>query len=83
MYDVQLTAAAVRSLERLPVEVQRRVLDALDLPGPDPRPAGAVKLSGRDEWRIRVGDHRVIYDIRDRELLVLVIVIGHRREIYR
>ncbi len=49
----------------------------------NPRPAGAKKLKGRDGWRIRIGDYRVIYEIHDRILQIIVIQIGHRREVYR
>ena len=49
----------------------------------DPRPADVKKLKGRDAWRIRVGDYRVIYEIYDRVLRILVITVGHRREVYR
>lgn len=50
----------------------------------DPRPPRCVKLSGRDnQWRVRAGDYRVVYEVHDAQLLVLVIEIGHRSEIYR
>jgi len=50
----------------------------------NPRPNGSVKLAGPEPlYRIRVGDYRIIYDIRESELLILVVAIGHRREIYR
>ena len=48
-----------------------------------PRPPDVKKLKGRDAWRIRVGDYRVIYEIHDRVLQIIVITVGHRREIYR
>jgi mRNA interferase RelE/StbE len=48
----------------------------------DPRPPGCKKLKGRDAWRIRIGDYRVIYEINDGHLIVTVITIGHRREVY-
>jgi mRNA interferase RelE/StbE len=50
----------------------------------DPRPSGCKKLTGNtDYYRMRVGDYRVLYEVRDRDVLVLVIKIGHRREVYR
>jgi mRNA interferase RelE/StbE len=48
-----------------------------------PRPPGCKKLSGRDAWRIRVGDYRVIYEITDFELVILIVHIGHRSEVYK
>jgi mRNA interferase RelE/StbE len=53
----------------------------LELEG-DPRPPGCKKLKGRDAWRIRIGDYRAIYEINDGRLVVTVITIGHRREVY-
>jgi mRNA interferase RelE/StbE len=55
----------------------------LDALRSEPRPPDVKKLKGREGWRIRVGDYRVIYSITDKELLVLVVRIGHRSEIYR
>lgn len=49
----------------------------------NPRPSDMKKLKGRSAWRIRVGDYRVIYEIHDRQLQVIVVRVGHRREIYR
>lgn len=56
---------------------------AIDQLATEPRPAGCIKLSGRAQWRVRVGDYRVLYEIHDDALLVLVIEVGHRRSIYR
>jgi len=62
----------------------RRVDAAILALADNPRPAGCVKLSGlSDLWRIRVGDYRVVYEIRDRQLIVLIVGVAHRREIYR
>ena len=49
----------------------------------NPRPTDVKKLKGRSAWRVRVGDYRIIYEIHDRELVVIVVTIGHRREVYR
>jgi len=58
--------------------------DAIDALAQEARPAGCVKLAGSpDLYRIRVGDYRIVYQIKDNELLVLVLSIGHRREVYR
>ena len=63
-------------------EVQRRLAPAIDSLAEDPRPASAKKLSGVELWRIRVGDYRVIYALDDGKLTVLVVRLGHRREVY-
>jgi len=62
----------------------RRVDAAILALSDNVRPAGCVKLSGlSDLWRIRVGDYRVVYEIRDRQLIVLIVGVAHRREVYR
>lgn len=65
-------------------KLYRRLREALDALATEPRPHGCAKLSGtKDIYRVRVGDHRMVYQIVDDRLLVLVIDIGHRRDIYR
>ena len=82
-YEVRLAPAAVRQLRTLDPPGRRRVQAAIDLLAEDPRPPGARQLvGGAGEWRVRTGDFRIIYDIRDGELLVLVIKVGHRRDVY-
>jgi mRNA interferase RelE/StbE len=83
MYRVTLSKAAQKSLDRLPDSIVARILARLDHLETDPRPSDVKKLKGREAWRIRVGDYRVIYTINDRELLILVVDLGHRRDIYR
>ena len=60
-----------------------RVRKSIDALGSDPRPAGTVKLAGRDDYRIRVGDYRIVYAVDDAEHFVIVAHIAHRREVYR
>ncbi len=82
-YEVRLAPAAVRQLRKLDPPGRRRVQAAIDLLAEDPRPPGARQLvGGAGEWRVRTGDFRIIYDIRDGELLVLVVKVGHRRDVY-
>lgn len=83
-YSVSLTPAAQRSLRRLDRPVQRRRLDAVEALGADPRPHGAEALQGAHRLlRVRVGDYRVVYAVRDDQLLVLVVTLGHRGDVYR
>lgn len=83
-YAVVLKPAAVRDLRKLPEDVRRRVAGRIDALSGDPRPSGAETLQGeRNLYRIRVGDYRVIYQVENKELVVLVVHIGHRREVYR
>jgi len=85
MYEVVLSAPAERDLKRLPAVLFRRVIAAIRALATNPRPPRARKLhgSGRDDYRIRVGDHRVLYEVDDRALTVRIMRVRHRREAYR
>ena len=83
-HRVEVAPAAARQLRKLDPSARRRVQAAIELLADQPRPSGATKLAGGDgEWRVRTGDLRIVYEIHDRVLLVLVVAVGHRREIYR
>jgi mRNA interferase RelE/StbE len=82
-YDVQLAPAAVRQLRKLDPAGRRRVQAAIDLLATEPRPPAARQLvGGAGEWRVRTGDFRILYEIHDERLLVLVIKVGHRRDVH-
>ena len=82
-YRVELRPAAVRALRRLDPDVRPRVQGAIALLAKDPRPPASRPLRGRPGFRVRVGDYRIIYTIADDVLLVVVVVaLGHRRDIY-
>ena len=84
MYEVYLERPAERDLRRLSAEVFSRVLAAVHGLAQEPRPRGARKLTGaREDWRLRVGDHRVVYEIEYDARLVRVLRVRHRREAYR
>jgi mRNA interferase RelE/StbE len=82
-YTVKLSKSANRTLDAFDSALQRRVVQRLDELAENPRPSGSKKLAGADLWRTRVGDYRIVYEIEDEVLTVLVIRIGHRREVYR
>jgi mRNA interferase RelE/StbE len=83
-YDVQFAASAARSFRKLEPAVQRRLARAIDALSTNPRPHGPVKLTDEDDlFRLRVGEYRVVYKIQDRQLIVLIVAVGHRRDIYR
>lgn len=83
-YHVEIARDALRTLAKLDKPVRRRVQAAIDALGAQPRPSGVIALQSlRCAYRIRVGDYRVIYTIDDGRLVVLVIDLGHRHEIYR
>ncbi len=82
-YNVSLTRAATKELDALPATMHARVAEAIRGLQNEPRPRGCLKLKGESVWRIRVGDYRVFYAIRDDEAQVLVLEIGHRKDAYR
>ncbi|KYH45353.1 type II toxin-antitoxin system RelE/ParE family toxin [Branchiibius sp. NY16-3462-2] len=82
-YRVQVAPAALRQLRKLDPPARRRVQAAIELLRDEPRPNGARKLvGGEGEWRVRTGDYRIVYEINDNVLVVLVLAVGHRRDIY-
>lgn len=83
-YRVELSTQAVRQLRKLDPSAQQRIRAVIDLLEENPRPPAAKKLvGGRNEWRVRSGNYRVIYEIHDGVLRILVLAVGHRREIYQ
>ena len=83
-YRIEVAPAALRQLRKLDPDARRRVQAAIELLADQPRPGAAKKLvSGAGEWRVRTGDLRVVYEIHDDVLLVLVVAVGHRRQIYQ
>jgi mRNA interferase RelE/StbE len=76
-------AIGPQALERIAAEHQERVLCALEGLAETPRPEGCGTLAGRDAWRIRIGDYRVVYEIDDDAARVVIVVIAHRRDAYR
>jgi mRNA interferase RelE/StbE len=82
-YQVEFRPAALRELRRLDRSVQPRIQGAITLLAQDPRPPASRPLRGREGYRLRVGDYRIIYTINDGVLLIVVVTIGHRREVYR
>jgi len=83
-YRVEIGPAARRTLEKLDRPIRERLVRAIGRLADEPRPPGAKKLAGAGElWRVRAGDWRVVYSVRDERLLVLVVKVAHRREVYR
>lgn len=83
-YTVQFTPGARRALKRLEATSQRRIGAAIDGLAVNPRPSGVKKLADTENhWRTRVGDYRVIYQIFDNVLVIAIVIVGHRRDVYR
>ncbi|MEL6604083.1 MAG: type II toxin-antitoxin system RelE/ParE family toxin [Cyanobacteria bacterium J06614_10] len=83
-YQVEFTKRANKQFQALPSQVRKRIAPRIASLAQNPRPAGVVKLSGEDNaYRIRVGDYRVVYNIEDKKLQILVFRVDHRRDVYR
>jgi mRNA interferase RelE/StbE len=83
-YRVEVSATAERQLRRLPRTDQVRVVRVIQALAADPRPPGCRKLSGHDDvFRVRVGRYRILYSIEDRRLVIVVLKVGDRKDVYR
>jgi mRNA interferase RelE/StbE len=82
-YQIEFRPAALRELRKIDRVVQPRIQGAIALLAHDPRPPASRPLRGRPGYRLRVGDYRIIYTINDGVLLIVVITIGHRRDVYQ
>ena len=83
-YSIEFQRSAREALENLPRDIQLRVKTAITRLAEEPRPPGSKKLSGQHNvWRIRIGNYRVLYAIEEYQLVVFVVKVGHRREVYR
>jgi mRNA interferase RelE/StbE len=81
-YRIELRPAAVKALRGIDPRDRKRIQGVIALLGEDPRPPGATALRGRPGFRVRVGDHRIVYTVDDGVLLVVVVTLGHRRRVY-
>lgn len=82
-FEVQFRTSVEKELKRIPQKDQIRILQSIALLSADPHPPSSKKLSGQDRYRLRQGDYRILYEIFDQELVVVVVRIGHRRDVYR
>ncbi len=84
-YDVRIESGAAKALVKLPVAIRKRLIKAIDTLSEDPH-YNAESLKGKkhsDLWRRRVGDYRILYQINEEKILVLVVHLGHRKDVYR
>ena len=83
-YRVSIKRSAVKEIEAIPQKKERqRIIRRIGQLANDPRPPGSKKLSGHDKYRIRQGTYRIVYSIEDNELTVVVVKVGHRKDVYR
>ncbi len=82
-YEIEFRASAKKELGKLPKNIYIRVLKSLQKLTTDPRGSSCKKLVGSELWRLRVGDYRVVYEIVDSKLIVTIIRVSHRKDVYR
>lgn len=83
-YHIEFLAAAKKNLKKLEAPIQKRLIKDIEKLSINPRPSGTKKLSGEDNtYRIRVGDYRILYHIQDHILYILILKIGHRKDVYQ
>jgi mRNA interferase RelE/StbE len=82
-YRLLIKRSAVKELEALPAKDRRRMVPRIEGLASEPRPHGCEKLSGLEQYRVRQGDYRVVYGVDDEARVVIVVKIGHRRDVYR
>jgi len=81
-YKISIKRFAAKELEKIVLADRRRIVEKIRELASDPRPHGCKKLSGQEKYRLRQGDYRILYEIHDDELIVVLVKIGHRRDVY-
>ncbi len=82
-YELVFRKSVAKDLRALPKQDVKRIMQRIRSLAEDPRPAGCERLSSQQRYRVRQGLYRIIYEINDDRLIVLVVKVGHRREVYR
>ena len=82
-YRLLIKPSVGKEIEALPKQDRRRIVAKITSLSRDPRPPGSEKLSGHDRYRLRQGNYRILYEIQDLDLIVVVVKVGHRRDVYR
>ena len=82
-YELRFKPSVAKDLRGIPRSDVQRILTRIEALRDDPRPPGSEKLSGQDRYRVRQGQYRILYSVEDAELIVDVVKVGHRREVYR
>jgi mRNA interferase RelE/StbE len=81
-YKITIKRSAAKELEKIVLPDRKRIVEKILLLADDPRPLGCKKLSGQEKYRLWQGDYRVLYEIQDDILIITVVKIGHRRDVY-
>jgi mRNA interferase RelE/StbE len=83
LYAIEIKASAAREIEALPLGERRRIVERIGRLADEPRPRGCEKLVGGERYRVRQGDYRIVYSVEDAQLIVWIVKVGHRRDVYR
>ncbi len=81
-YKISIKRSAAKELEKIALPDRKRIVEKIRDLASDPRPPGCKKLSGQEKYRLRQGNYRILYQIHDDELIIMVVKIGHRRDVY-
>lgn len=82
-YEIRFRKSVVKDLRGIPNADVKKILERIDGLAADPRGEGCVKLSGKERYRVRQGDYRIVYEINDAEIIVLIVRVAHRSQAYR
>ena len=82
-YSIDIRKKAGKSLSKIPTKIRNKIIAQIKELSEDPYPPACKKLTGREAWRIRIADYRVIYEVEDGKLIILVLHIAHRKDVYR
>jgi mRNA interferase RelE/StbE len=82
-YKIEVKKSAAKELNSIPIKDLKKILKTIQELSNNPRPKGCLKLTNQENYRIRVGNYRILYSIKDEILTVYVVKIGHRKNIYR
>ena len=83
-YTIQFKPLALRQLEKLPRDIQKKLAVKIEALRDDQFPSGCNKMAAvPDAWRVRIGDYRIVYQVHQKVLLVIVLTVGHRKDVYR
>lgn len=82
-YKVEIKKSAVKEIKGLPSAILKKVLAKIESLSDDPRPQGSVKLSAEEKYRVRLGDYRILYAIEDKALIIYIVKVGRRKDVYR
>jgi mRNA interferase RelE/StbE len=82
-YNIEIKRSAVKEIRKLPSSEIKKILSAIKTLENDPRPHGCIKLTQEEKYRIRVGQYRILYSIEDEALVIYIVKIAHRKDVYK